>query len=317
MYEPGEVLLYALSARREVSWRNFKQYFDAVHRRVLMEEHGNASYRRWQFLRGLTCLGHIDLKFDHEDIRVVAAPPTLAVLPGLGSTEAILCGARSPTTVEQLEQVAADCGVEVSVKSQTSANPFAPTRVALRAEDTSLIRSVGKRTRLRFMSTPPARLLARISTSVQDYIRELEWSREPELNWRREDYDVERLRFQVPAVRSSQLRLTRYQDPVRSTWLYRLWRDGESAGISDVDWGRYAILALASKRILRYDRGMRDVLVPLGAPLPTLLARALGLCSGFWPEDRQSDRGTRSCAFRDIPPSILEMATSKLGQMYK
>ena len=319
MCDPGEVLLYALSARKEVSWDNFKRYFDEVRRRVVIEGLGrareNASGQRWQVIRKLTCLGHIDLRFDPQDITISAAPPTLAVLPALGSSEAILCGARSPTTIAQLEQATTDIGVEVCVNSQVASSPYAPARVVLRAKDASLIRSVGKLTRLRVMDEPPARLLARISASAEDYIHELEWSSEPEVNWHQEDYDVERLRFRTPGERSSLVRLTRYQSPITSVWRYRMWRGSESAEVHDIDWGRYALLALAPKQVLRYDQERRDVLVPYGAPLPALLARALGLCSGFWPEDRQPGRGGRFYAFRDVPPSIFETIASKLDQI--
>ena len=321
MYDPGEILLYALSARKEVSWSYFKRYFDEIHRRIAIEGldrvRENASRQRWQVIRKFSCLGHIDVRFDPQDITIAAAPPALAILPALGSSEAILCGARSPTTIAQLEQAAAGTGVEVFVNSQVASSPYAPARVALRAEDASAIRSVGKLTRLRVMDEPPARLLARVSASVKDYMHGLEWSAETELNWHREDYDAKRLRFRTPGETSSLVRLTRYQSPITSVWRYRMWRDGESAEARDVDWGRYASLALESRQVLRYDEESQDVLVPYGAPLPALLARALGLCSGLWPGDRRLNRGGRFYAFRDVPPSIFETVASKLDQIAK
>lgn len=321
MCDPGEVLLYALSAREEVSWRNFRRYFDEVHRRIAMEGLGggreSASGQRWQVIRKLSCLGHIDVKFDPQDITIAAAPPALAILPTLGPSEAVLCGARSPTTVAHLEEAAADAGVEVLVNSQVASSPYAPARVALRAEDSSVIRKVGKLTRLRVMAEPPARLLARISASVKDYIHGLEWSADAELNWHREDYDAERLRFQTPGETTSHVQLARYQSPITSVWRYRIWRAGESAEVRDLDWARYASLAVVSRQVLRYDEERRDVLVHFGAPLPTLLARALGLCSGLWPGDRQLDCGGRFYAFRDVPPSIFEAVAIKLGHIAK
>ena len=122
-----------------------------------------------------------------------------------------------------------------------------------------------------------------------------------------------------PSNRPPSTRLSRYQDPITTIWRYRLWRNGQF-GELEPDWGRYAILSACSKRILQYDQAKRDVLVPLGAPLPALLARALGLCSGYAPRTgqrrgkRDSDFPNRYEIFRDVPPSLFRMVADKAGQ---
>ena len=68
-----------------------------------------------QVLRTMSCLGHIDLHFGQDDIQVVGAPPVLAALPSRGGSKAVLCGVRSPSTVEKLQEVTTAVGVEIIV----------------------------------------------------------------------------------------------------------------------------------------------------------------------------------------------------------
>ena len=59
------------------------------------------------------------------------------------------------------------------------------------------------------------------------------------------------------------------------------------------------------------------VLVPLGAPLPTLLARAFGLCSGHCPtlaEEVHSNPMGRYLGFNHVPTSIFNKVAAKLDQ---
>ena len=322
MYSSGDILLFALSAQRQVHWRSFKKYFDEVQRTSIatgiLEPGGNATAHRWQALRTLSCLGHIDIRFSPEGILIAAAPPTLATLPGIRSSRAILCGARSQTTVRKLEQAATKLGVETTVCSQSEASPYAPTRVELHSENASLIHAIAESTALRYLEVPPARLLAQISVSLQEYCQGLEWSEEPELNWRREDFHTGNLQFLAGEV-SQQRRLSRYQDPSTSIWRIRLWQNGKSAEI-DPDWGRYAVLSQVSPRVLQYDRENREALVPYGVPLPTLLARSFGLCGGYGPELKQITRlggassSRRYVMYRDVPPSIFNSVANKVEQ---
>ena len=320
MFNSGDILLFALSARRRVSWPSFKQWFEEVHRKEIIRGQGKVDEPvpsiRWQALRTMSCLGHVDLHFGQDEILVVVAPPVLAALPERGVARAVLCGARSPGTAEKLQEAATAAGVEGIVGLQVVSNPYMPTRVELRAESTAQIHDVAASIGLRYIDFPPARLLARVSISLQEYRQSLTWSTEADLNWRREDYDTDRLRFLPSGETSPLIRLSRYQDPATSIWHYRLWRSGEWAEI-ELDWGRYAILALSSRRILKYDLTTRSVRVPYGTPLPALLARSFGLCSGHCstliervsPQEKQ-----HYYEFKDVPPSVYSAVANKLLQ---
>ena len=323
MYNNGDILLFALSSWRKTSWAAFKKCFDEVHRRAHNsgphEQNENAAIYRRKVLRILSCLGHIDLDRDSGSLRVIVSPTVLSALPGFGIRRVVLCGARSPQTVRELCEAAALTGVQTIVRSQSTASLYAPTRVELQAESDIQIRAAAERLGIPYLDVPPARLIARASASLKEYCQGLTWSKEEDLNWHREDFDVDNLRFRLPTETPNPLRLSRYQDPVTSTWLYRLWRNREFSVI-DLDWGRYAILAMYSKQVLQYDPRARKVFVPSSTPLPALLARALGLCSGHpsysvqWKYSGSLDRLGYHEVFENVPPSIFNAVARKVEQ---
>ena len=320
MFNNGDILLFALSARRRVPWPSFKRWFDEIHQLEVIDGQTRvvepAASVRWQTLRTLSCLGHIDLHFGQGEIQIVVAPPVLAALPGRGVTRVVLCGARSPVTIETLQDLATMADVEVIVGFPSDPNPYLPTRVELVAKDPECIRDVATDMRLLYIDVPPARTLARVVASLQEYRRKLACSKEAELNWRREDFDTHRLQYRPHAGETAQIRLSRYQNPATSIWHYRLWQNGEWAEV-EPDWGRYVMLALSSRNILQYDPSIRKVRVPYGAPLPALFARSLGLCSGHCSIHLEpvSNRGIqRSYVFDDVPPSVFNAVANKLSQ---
>ena len=259
------------------------------------------------------------MRFEAQGIAIFVAPPALAVIPGLGIRRAVLCGARSPSTSGDLRRAAALEGAAATTHSQTALNAYAPTRVEVNGDSDERIRATAERMGIPYLHQPPARTMAQVAASLEEYCRNLSWSADEDLNWLREDFNVRSLRFQAAGETPPDSRLSRYQDPVTTIWRYRLWRDGQFAEL-EPDWGRYAILSACSKRILQYDQTKRDVFVPLGTPLPSLLARVLGLCSGYAPRTgqrsgaRDSDLPNRYEIFRDVPPSIFRMVADKAGQ---
>lgn len=323
MYDCGDILLYSLSAWRETNWATFKKCFDEVHRRHFVRsgraEKEAAVYYRWRVLRLLSSIGHIDVRLEAQGINILVAPPALAVLPGFGIRRAVLCGARSPSTLASLRKAARTDGAATTVQPQTSLSPYAPARVEVKADNDERIRATAERMGIPYLDQPPARSMAHVSASLEEYCRNLSWSAGEDLNWQREDFNVRRLRFQIATETLPGTRLSRYQDPATTIWRYRLWRNEQFAEL-DPDWGRYAILSASSVTNLQYDPVKRDVLVPLGTPLPALLARAFGLCSGYAPRTDQhiveaSPRlRIRYEIFRDVPPSVFRVVAGKAGQ---
>ena len=320
MYSKGDILLFALSAWGNVSWQKYRQCFDEIQRMSTapdeLSDSLNASLRRWDALRVLNCLGHADYHFGANEARVAISPPAVVALPGFQSYRAILCGARAPSTVEDARTAAAGAGAEINVTPQDELNPYAPARVEFRSGESAKIHAVADGMGLPYIENPPGRMLARVSASLQEYLQGLSWSDTHEINWRRKDFDTGKLRFITPDASASSTRLSRYQNPTTSLPRHWLWKDGMWAEV-DLDWGRYAILALTSRQALRYDEEQRKAFVPLGAPLPILLARALALCSGYCPTQSAVDRygaAGRYHAFRDVPPSVFNTIAGKVNQ---
>ena len=321
MYDNGDILLFALSAWGQTSWHQFKQCFDEVQRKsattIDFAPTESATGHRWRALRELSALGHVDVELGSNNIQVHVAPPVLAALPRLGTPKAVLCGARSPNFIDDLRAEAHDAGAETAIESQSTGSQYAPTRVELHAEDADCIKSVAVKIGAQYVATPPARLLAQVSISLPEYLRSRMWSDDREINWRCEDFDTERLQFRTPGETRTERRLSRYQHPTTTVWQYRLWQ-GNLATEVDPDWGRYAALSATTRRVLRYSPETRITLVPLGAPLPALLARAFGLCSGRCPslaEASQTNTTGRYLRFDDVPPSIFSKVAAKLDQV--
>lgn len=324
MYDSGDILLYSLSAWGHATWSAFKRCFDEVQRKHVVAsyrlEKTPGPYHRWRALRLMSSLGHVDVSFGAggRRIAVVAAPPALAVLPSFGVRRAVLCGARSPNTTRDLRSAASLEGAAISVRSQVALSPYAPARVELGADGDERLHAIADRLGIPYLDQPPAWNLVQAAISLDEYCQGLSWFAEEDLNWYREDFNVCSLRFELPEEPSGRARLSRYRDPITTAWRYRLWNEGHFAEV-EPDWGRYAVLSAHSKQVLRYDSAKRNVLVPSAAPLPTLLARALGLCSGYAsrPKQRGARRSTelltRYEAFETVPPSIFRAVARKVG----
>lgn len=325
MYNEGDILLFALSGRRTTSWVAFKRSFDTVYRKHTaiagLEQGEKATALRWGFLRTMSCLGHIDLQYGSSGINVIASPPVLAALPSFGIRRAVLCGARSPETVQELRKAVARTGATTQRDTQSMANPYAPTRVEVQANSDNQIQDAAESLGISFASLPSARSIVEYSISLTTYCQRLTWTREEDLDWYREDFDTAYLRFRPPGASSTEPRFSRYQSPIDTLWRHRLWRAGEFADI-DLDWGRYIILAMSSRQVLRYDRNSRMVFVPSGTPLPVLLARALGLSSGYPTEFKTFDSPLSPAkvrhynVFRDVPPSIFRAVANKIEEPF-
>lgn len=323
MYDLGDILLFALSARRQVSWQVFKRCFDEIRRIAASRESdgtsGGADSNRWHVLRGLSSLGHIDLHFGDTGIQIVVGPPTLALLPTLRSHRAILCGARSPRTIKSLVQSAIDADAEPIVSSQVCTSDFATSRFEIRADNLDSIRAIAENAGIVLMEMPPARTIAHGSTSLFDYERNLMWSTEPEVDWYREDFDSGKWRFTRTIENTPRYRLSRYRHPNTMAWHHRLWQDDKSAKVN-LDWGRYSILNHSTLTNIHYLRSHAKAFVPAGAPLPILLARAFAMCSGRWPivVDSPSINFTGRCyEFSGVPPSVFATVLGKLSTKNK
>lgn len=308
---PGDALLYAASAARDMAWATFKRIVDAT----CVPDGQLASEMRHVRTEAVDVggvLGHWEVVHTGATRRIVVAPPVLARLPWPGLPRAVLCGSRSPDTITEISEVCDSVGgLSLSISAQPH-HPYAPARLELSGESEEQMIAAGRELSVRYDSTPVAWSIARASGSVDGYLSSLRWEEREDLNWERREFDPELLRFRPSAQGTdrSWLRLIAYSHPSGWDWRDWLWKDGASADV-DRSWGRYCVLASAGRAVLHYDHRDGVATVPRQVPLPKLLARALALSSGEAPS-RVPGTGIGLRAYPSVPQAVFEVVAAKL-----
>lgn len=329
VHELGDILLFTLSAWKETGWGAFKRAFDEVYRiRLETEEIRDPDpvhFERARALRTLIACGHCDVDYSSGGSSISIGPPTLASLPYPGLPRAVLCGSRSPTTVKLLQRACSESGqsLRIVVENQRKRAPYAPLRVEIEAESYGALEVLARNFNISFAKTPPCWVFSIASGSVSEYIKQLEWSSPSELNWERQDFVARNLAFvpvnaSVTKATTPGIRLSRYLDPTRLQWEYRLICDNRNAAVHP-EWGRYAVLSASHQNTLLYDDGSGSLAVARGAPLPFFIARALVLCSGYAAKT-VSARIVRSSipenyafdVYTGVPQDVVNVITRKL-----
>lgn len=313
MRDRGDVLLFAIAARRQLSWPSFTEALDGI---FVPDDRLGTDVKQVRSavaaLGGL--LGHWDVVPDGQSARICIAPPVLATLPRPGLPTAVLCGSRSPDTLRAVERAGDRVGVTIRSAPQHYLNPYAPTRIEVSAESHEAIARLAADLNISYRVEPAAWALALASGSIADYIASLPWSAGSDLNWSRRDFDLERLRF-VPVREGTPhdgLGLSAYEHPSGWGRQDRLWR-GDQWAVVDRDWGRFAVLAERGVKVLQYGHPAGTLAGPRQIPLPGIPARALGLCSGRPPAFEGGD-GFGRHVFGDVPAAIARAILTKLGQ---
>jgi hypothetical protein len=318
-----DYLLYVISAWREMSWPSFRKVFDALYTQARKGEEGeeDVSLIRSRSLRVLDWLGHCDVCARQGADRIFAAPPVLARLPVTGFIHAVLCGARAPCTAETMLEACKRHGCDPLIDAQAHDKNTAcvPQRIALVSESDEALASVARDVGVACPDAPPACGLLNFSGSLDEYIQSRPLVDAPDLNWPRRDYDTQALRFRQE-LRSEEVRLSVYENPVRPERLHQFWQSKAFREV-DRDWGRYAVLRHAGVSVLAYDPRRFIFVVPTGAPLPRLLARACVLCSGYAPAfvpraacPIASPERIGFHVFHAVPPMVAQTVASKLSQ---
>jgi len=317
-------LLYVLSAKKEINSSAFKEAFDYLDTNATDLDRQGIKKRRSEVIRSLDALGHCDFDFSNG-YRVYVAPPALVRLPCAGFPQAVLTGARSPNTIQKIEEACKSVGNHIKHDVEPDdALSLIPRRITIQAEDIEELRQISDLLKIHFLETPSAWTILHFVGSLDDYLDTLKWCTTRELNWQRQTFNPSSLQFEATQDVEADTRLSQYSHPKQNTMSFYLWRNGQMAEI-ERDWGRYAVLKAMRSSVLFYDKRKFMMAVPISAKLPRLLERALTLCSGFVPEYRnKSDSLSKILPkvkgfnlFTAIPPQIAEMTAAKLSQTLK
>jgi hypothetical protein len=319
---PGDRLLYAISAKRELGWASFKKTFELLcGQHLAKDDLQDMNFARYDTARGLDALGHVELDFS-STTRLYAAPPALALLPNSGLPEAVLSGARSPNTIELLQAHVQKRGdtLQLDVRNQKEESQRFPARVAVTAETREDLLSLAKATGIAFQEGPASWKILNFAGSLRDYLNGIEWQRTDRLNWEEQQFHPQLLRFSTTPS-GGEIQLIKYIHPSRQYPLHFLWRGVEAARV-DPDWGRFAILSKARRNVIHYEPSASILVLPATTPLPKLLARALCLCSGLVPRIISGSAVAASPVnvplFRfyvNVPPEFAQIVAGKLDQV--
>ncbi|MBI4773311.1 MAG: hypothetical protein HY788_03865 [Deltaproteobacteria bacterium] len=172
--------------------------------------------------------------------------------------------------------------------------------------------------RIRWAAVPPAWTLVNWCGTLSEYEATLNFQIPETLNWTRFDFSLNSNGF-VRATSNSFPRYTRYLNPATKLPLHVFFRDSHGAEV-DLSWGRYLLLKSKGITATAYDERRFRLCVPIKIPLPTIVARAVCLCSGKSPVHRANEFLVQGfecqdwLMFEDVPPQIAVAALAKVGQ---
>ena len=292
MIEQQDRLLYVLSTKVQMSWGSFKEACSVLQ---LPEGAGCAGIeigaddgmrrelesQALPALRTLEALGHCDSEFVPAGNHIYAAPPVLARLPG-PEAAGVLAGQRYPGSRGKLERACEDIGVSLEVSHQPGAHEpgagsLAPCRVLVRAESDAQLAVLAGLHHLHWIGSPPAWHLLHASLELHAFLGTCRF--EDGLSGGDEVFDTGRLRWVPTAGAGVSALLSRRRTP-RGGYSY-LYRRGSGRAVVDPAWGRYAALWDEQRNVIGYDGTRRALAVPAGVRLPSLLERAVTMCSGL------------------------------------
>ena len=314
MVSRGDAVLFAVAAKRRLSWSTFTEVLDAV---FVPDERIGSDVREVRSTVAALgdSLAHWDVVPLNGSAQIIVSPPVLALLPRPGLPTAVLCGSRSPDTMVAVATACRRVGAEFRCAPQAQVHPYAPALIEVTGESAELLAGVASALNIGFGVPPPAWQLAVACVSLTDYLKSLIWTAGPEINWIRQDFDPQSLRFANPRDTAGNpgLRMSAYVHPDGWVREDRLWCGDEFAKV-DRNWGRYAVLADRGDEVCQYDHRAGTFTFPRSVPLPKIAARAAGLCSGRPPRIRDLQERPVYQAFEGVSRAIAAALISKLRQ---
>ncbi len=305
-------LLFWLSARKQGSWAQFRA---AVENLSLADSVGEGAdegplplHQRIRY--NIERLGHVE--FDAEGCsdgwRVV--PPALALCQHGSETTGVLCGARTCKILGNIES-------ELNgLQREQIPWPDCPDTIRMRGSRSDLLMNLAQRAGIRFQVDAPVALLSRVAQV--DWMGA--WKVEP-MPVSGKDWDIKHLlihkrmmKWQAVTLQEATgeraqglFRFTRFQTPQ-----YFLRNGAETFTLPGAI-GKYYVLHLRGRNVLKYRSKERTLSVPAIFRPPLLAERALVLCSGVVPTVSEV-YGRHRLTYQDIPEDVAGLAAEVLKQ---
>lgn len=307
-------LLLWMSARGQGSWQQFRAAVEQLRipetesdDKPGAEDDAEDAYALplYQTLRlNLQRLGHAEFFAGAGENEWRVAPPSLAATQHMDGWLGILAGARSPNLLRRIQDVAAQEKLElVSVSA-------CPDHIRIFTGDVESMVAIANRAGLLFQQHAPAAILTSLPPVDNPSVRrpaDLPFGSE----WRVERYTTSQLGWSAGTreeALSTSGGLFRFSLHHRRYILF--CSRGEAFQVPG-QVGKYLVLLLRRRRVLRYDVSSRRLSVPASCRPPFLVERALILCSGALPA---YEAATGFLHYADVPRAIAALAGALLRQ---
>jgi hypothetical protein len=277
-------------------------------------------------------LGHVELTENDNGVsRFQVNAPRLIPAGTQVGRRVLLTGGRDPELISSLFKAAIVHGIQPIVSPQLPGNDhlFLPDAILLEARGQDAeqrLRACAAEAKIPLeldQQKPPLQVALRLlSSDLQGYSNGLEPASGEELLSGRSVYNTPELKwdknqdshFPKPNL------LAQYEWDRSHDITYWWWKDDTARYVVDRNWGIYLTLQTAGRTDIILSRptnaGGYDVLVPVGAPLPRLLNRALTLITGLAPVTEWIDNsGYRT--YSQLPSTFVHNLFQKLGQVPK
>lgn len=314
-------LLFVISACGSITWTKYCEAVDFLSA-AYSERHwiADGTATRSGLLQCLEALGHCNAHYDQGKSTITIAPPALCRLPRTGLPVAVLTGARCIHTHKELAEAAQARGETIRLISEShpGALGLLPDTLLVKSESEAAMKHFCDDLQILYAAIPPAWTLVNWCGKISEYEATLDYRIPETLGWARFDFNVNSHSF-VRATSDSFPRYSRYRNPTTGLPLHVFFRDSLGAEV-DLSWGRYLLLMLKGITVTAFDESHFKLFVPVKAPLPTVVARTVCLCSGKPPVHWSKARLVKglNCQdwlmYEDVPPQIALAALSKVGQ---
>lgn len=293
-----DLLLEWASERSGGSWQQFRDAHEWLF--ADLPPRGWRPTPSWS-ARTLTTLGHIEI--DWQAAKWMASAPVLTLLPSAGA-HALLTGGRTRALRDRLNPAIWDEASDVYLVEHEQRN--APTALLVAGEDETAIEALAARLGIAYEVSVSDRL-SRLLPGLDSYLA-LSRSTPAAAGYGVERFDVERLEW---ATCESDREPAFYRYDVVGRPAFRLLDSDGAVYDLDLATGIYAALARWGENELRYqpDSVNGTLVVPFGAPLPSLQARTAALCSGLAPASIAG-----ALCYWNVPRQIADRITRSLDQ---
>ncbi|MFX0114508.1 MAG: hypothetical protein ACFFB3_08165 [Candidatus Hodarchaeota archaeon] len=318
--DPNRLLFY-ISARRKVNWFDYIEAVDFLSHEVLRDfERSREKGNRGFLLHSLQAMGHCDIEFTEAGSVIYVSPPILCRLPKIGLPQGVLVGARAPNTISQINETISKLKLNTRVKVYRHSGELGliPDSIIIESDSEKELMMLCNDLNIQYTNTPLAWALVNWCGTISEFESMLDFKVPNDLNWSRLDFNQDYFMF-VRTLSEKSPRLTRYRNPKTNFPIHVYFKNNRGAEV-DLYWGHYLYFHSIDLNVIAYDKRRLKLCVPLYAPLPVLITRALCLCLGSPPKYLQQDNliPDLTCSdwilFEEVPPQIAMLALSKVGQ---